>query len=223
LANAAEERFPDDSGVLAAVGFARLFCENDPLSAAELATRINITTVYEVTYAIDLLLFAGNFELASDRLTSLSGQLSETPFNRQVIATYQAFLYHRAGKEGLATKATETAAAAFAETEQPGIAQLAWAALTFALKGDKAETLKLGQRALDSLPDDAWLEANFRYWVLRAYAQAGASKEALEQFAKMWNAAGGKYITVPGLDPFLEPLRRYPGFEEIMAGSGAPE
>ncbi len=217
---AALTRFPERVGMMIAGAFAKLICDNDPAAAADLAERIDITTIYDVMYTMDLLILTGKFELAIERLTSLPGSLREPPFNRQAIDNYLGWLYRRGGQEDRALEAIQSAGAAFAEIEQPGTAQLASAALTFALLGDVERTLELGQRALDAMPEDAWLEANFRYWVLRAYALAGAEEEALAQFEKMWNAVGGHYITVPGTDPFLEPLRQHPGLEEFMAKPG---
>jgi hypothetical protein len=92
-------------------------------------------------------------------------------------------------------------------------------ALAYAAKGDKARTLEMGTRAIESLPiqRDALRAANNLEIVADAYVLVGAKDEAFAALRQVLSVPSYLSRAFIRTDPWFEPLRADPRFKELVA------
>jgi TolB-like protein/Tfp pilus assembly protein PilF len=216
LGGMALNRFPDDNGVLQGVAMTLQVCENDIRRSTALVKRVNITSPYELDSVVFTLTNGGDYRAAINALNSVQGDWVQTPITQLTIGNSLAWLLRRTGQPDSAEAALRDASDATKYLTHVGATALAQMAMTAALRGDTAETLILGRRTMESVPDDAYLRPTFRYNVVKAYSVAGLTEEALQQLEIMLGEPGGRYVMPFRLDPYLESLRDSPKFQLLV-------
>lgn len=218
LGDMALERFPDDNGILDGVANTLQGCDDDIERSTALIKRVNITDGRELGQVVSILTNSGDYSAAINALNSVEGDWVQTPIMRLTNANSLTWLLRRNGQPVLADAALREASDATKNLTHVGTSALAQMTMTAALRGDTAETLILGRRTVESVPEDAFLRPQFRYRVVAAYAVAGLTKEALQQFEIMLGEPGGRYVAPYRLDPYLKSLRDSPEFQHLVSG-----
>jgi eukaryotic-like serine/threonine-protein kinase len=103
--------------------------------------------------------------------------------------------------------------------DDPQLHALQGVALAYA--GRKAEAIKEGEHAVSLLPaaQDAYLAPYIQHQMLRIYLLAGQPEKALDQLESLLKVP---YFLTPGwlkIDPTLDPLRKNPRFQKLVAGT----
>jgi len=210
-------RAPSDSGVLLSAALAQMHCRADLSKAAELARRIDVTTIYQLWYVVRILANAGDFAGAVDALANQQDRWADDSVNALYVANQLTWLYRASGQQDLARASLESALSITGRVASTGVWSLLEKAFTAALQGDSEAALRLGREALAGLPDDRWVAAEFYYRAAIAYAVAGAGDDALDEIGTMLQQPGGGVITLLSADPYLAPLHADPRFTTLVA------
>ena len=89
--------------------------------------------------------------------------------------------------------------------------------MTLALLGRKAEAIREAERAVAIRGNDGFQGPTLRHQLARIYLLVGEPVKAIEQLEALLQVP---YMISPGwlrADPSLEPLRRHPRFERLLA------
>jgi len=103
--------------------------------------------------------------------------------------------------------------------DDPQLHALQGVALAYA--GRKAEAIKEGEHAVSLLPGarDAYLAPYIQHQMVRIYLLAGEPEKALDYLEPLLKVP---YFLTPGwlkIDPTLDPLRKNPRFQKLVAGT----
>lgn len=205
------ERFPENSDVLETLAWNLLLCDGDTEQSMVLAKQVDITTRQSLYSAVAISIFAEDYEAAINTINAADGEWAQTPSMRLVKANFLAWLHRATEQPARADAALTEATQAAKQLTHVGSTALSEMMLTAAMRGEKTQTLELGRRTMESVPNDAFLRPQFRYVVVQAYALAGLKKQALEQLEIMLGEPGGRGSVFgeagSGFDPYLDNIR----------------
>ena len=216
VSRAGLQRFPDNSGVLGAAAWGLIACEHDLESAAELARRIEVTTLAELRIRTFTLALAGDIGGVIDTLTGLDDAFEDDPVSRLVANDDLAWAYRQAGNDAAAAAALAEANAAAAQIDVAGYGILAERAFNAALNGDRKQALEFGRQALAATPEDAMIEPDLRFLVASAWSVAGLHDEAVALIEENRDDVSQAIWSTLPYDPFFAPLHGHERWDSLF-------
>ncbi len=216
LRNRALAKFDNEPGIVGVSAWVTLGCEQDVGAARALALRVDVTTLEQLDTMSSALIVSRDFPAAIQLLTAARDTWIERPTHRLKVESLLTWLYRQTGQDALAGESMETAEQLSASIANPGATTLGDLALAAALRGDTTATLELGKRTLAAAPEDELIYQNFALQVVRSYAVAGLSGEALDVLEDtLKNHHFGQPQTLV-LDPMLESISETDRFRALV-------
>ena len=207
---------PDHPGILLTSAETELICNDDADASQALINSLTITTPHQIDQVTQILVLAGRFDLAIERIVAAQDLWEDDVLMDLTMANQLAWLYRQTGQEELGEASQKRAGVAAASLDETGVQNLLQLAMAAALLGDAEKAVELGQRMMAQLPEDAFLEPESRYSALRVYAVAGVQEEAMRQLQSLLEIARFTEFRSLSIDPYLDPIRSNPQFQELM-------
>jgi len=207
---------PDHPGILLTSAETELICNDDADASQALINSLTITTPHQIDQVTQTLVLAGRFDLAIERIVAAQDLWEDDVLMDLTMANQLAWLYRQTGQEELGEASQKRASVAAASLDETGVQNLLQLAMAAALLGDAEKAVELGQRMMAQLPEDAFLEPESRYSALRVYAVAGVQEEAMRQLQSLLEIARFTEFRSLSIDPYLDPIRSNPQFQELM-------
>jgi serine/threonine-protein kinase len=165
------------------------------------------------------------YEAALERLVGRPDVLFEDALTFVPTALMQCECYARLGKPARASEACEASRRLLERTlvERPGDPVVhAVLGRTHALLGRHQEAIGEGEQAVALLPvaQDAVIGANLAQDLARIYTYVGETDAALDQIDYVLSIPSWFSIALLRLEPYWDPLRDHPRFQEILEKYG---
>ena len=215
----AMQKHANDDGIIGAYAFVTLVCDGDTKTAAEVALKIEVSTLQQLQGVTAILMYERDFERAIETLINARDSWVRRPTVFLMIDNYLTWLYRETGRQAMAEQALQSARKNAERITDNGLTSLTQLMMLAAIEGDVEETRRFGQRAMAAIPNDAWRAPDFTIRIGEIYALAGLADEAFSRLESIRYDQSYDKLTRLDLGPFLDGLRDRPQFQEIRTNA----